>query len=137
MGRHRGDVEKPHAQGVSPISGVAPPEEHRFKPGQSGNPGGFPKGFIRLSQAYAIVSEYSLEEIKGMAEGKKPKSWPKDRKLVIPYVTAARMWLAGTPPASSEIADRTEGKVKNTTEMQIGVAADLAAFFASLGVPKP
>ena len=31
-------------KGVSPISGVAPPVEHRWKPGQSGNPQGPPKG---------------------------------------------------------------------------------------------
>ena len=128
---------KPHAQGVSSRSGVAPPKEHQFKPGQSGNPSGVPKGFIRLSQAYAIVSEFSLEDIQGIADGKAPKSWPKGRKLVMPYVAAARMWLGqANVPASSEIADRTEGKVKHTTDVNVN-APDLAAFFAQLGAPKP
>jgi len=140
MPKHRGNVAKPHAPGVSPRSGVAPPEETRFGGPRAnpGNPGGSPKGFVRLSQAYAIISEYSLEEIRSIAEGKAPKSWPKGRRLVMPYVAAARMWLGQmSVPASSEIADRTEGKVKTTTEMQIGVASDLAAFFASIGAPKP
>lgn len=39
-------LSKPQEQAsdVSPISGVAPPVEHRFKKGKSGNPGGRKKG---------------------------------------------------------------------------------------------
>ncbi len=36
-----GEIKK--EQRVSPISGVAPPREGQWKPGQSGNPGGRPK----------------------------------------------------------------------------------------------
>jgi hypothetical protein len=122
-------VVKPHSQ-ASPTSGVVPPVETRFQPGQSGNPGGFPKGFVPLSRAYAIVSEFQLSEIVQMATGKKPKRWGK-RPLLIPYVTAARMWLAGTPPAAGEIADRTEGKVKQVTETTVRTP-DAASFFAAL-----
>ena len=33
---------KPAEQAISPVSGTAPPTEHRFQPGQSGNPNGRP-----------------------------------------------------------------------------------------------
>lgn len=101
-----------------------------FPPGVSGNPGGFPKGFVPLSRAYAIVSEFQLDEIVQMAAGQAPKRWGK-RPLLIPYVTAAKMWLAGTPPAAGEIADRTEGKVKQVTETTVRTP-DAASFFAAL-----
>ena len=32
--------------GASPLNGVVPPPQHRFKPGQSGNPKGKPKGTL-------------------------------------------------------------------------------------------
>lgn len=125
-----GSVDKPHSQ-ASPRSGTVPPADTRFKPGQSGNPGGFPDGFVPLSRAYAILgSKYEPSEIKLIAQGKKPKSWGK-RPLLIPYVTAAKMWLAGTPPAAGEIADRTEGKVKQVTETTVRTP-DAASFFAAL-----
>ena len=33
-------------QAASPLNGVVPPPETRFRPGQSGNPGGRPKGSL-------------------------------------------------------------------------------------------
>lgn len=50
MNHLNGDSKTPEEQaknrrnGVSPVNGIAPPADHRFKPGQSGNPGGRPKG---------------------------------------------------------------------------------------------
>jgi hypothetical protein len=44
-----------HAEpGVSPFSGVAPPEETRWRPGLSANPGGQPqgKGFRKFLRSY-------------------------------------------------------------------------------------
>ncbi|MFA6031161.1 MAG: hypothetical protein WC969_14995 [Elusimicrobiota bacterium] len=101
-----------------------------FPPGVSGNPGGFPKGFLPLSKAYAIVSKLELSEIEEVASGKKPKGWGK-RPLLIAYVTAARMWLGATSvSAAAEIADRTEGKVKGTLELQVSSLAGLVAALA-------
>jgi len=34
---------------ASPINGVVPPKEYRWKPGQSGNPRGVPKGTVFLT----------------------------------------------------------------------------------------
>ena len=40
---------KQHAKGASPRSGMVPPIENRWKKGQSGNPGGRPKGSVNLT----------------------------------------------------------------------------------------
>jgi len=110
-----------------------PPAETRFggPKANPGNPGGFPADFVPLSRAYAILgSKYEPSEIEQIAQGRKPAGWGK-RPLLIPYVTAAKMWLAGTPPAAGEIADRTEGKVKQVTETTVRMP-DAASFFAAL-----
>ena len=52
-----------YGKGVSPISGTAPPVEHQFRPGQSGNPGGRPK---LLGESYrqmlARVDEHDKQQ---------------------------------------------------------------------------
>jgi len=40
---------KQHAKGASPRSGMVPPIDSRWKKGQSGNPGGRPKGSVNLT----------------------------------------------------------------------------------------
>ena len=100
--------------------GVIPPVATRFKPGQSGNPGGHGKGFIPLSRAYAVIAaKFEHSEVEMIARGEKPPGWGK-RPLLMPYVKAARMWLGiANVPSSVEIADRTEGKVPSSTALDV------------------
>jgi hypothetical protein len=120
-----------HAQRKPPRPGRNGGKLTDFAAGVSGNPGGVPAGFIRLSQAYAILGEYTQAEIKQIAEGEKPKRWGK-RPLYMPYVKAARMWLGiENVPSSVEIADRTEGKVKSTTDLNVS-APDLVTAYLLL-----
>lgn len=110
--------------------GNVPPVESRFKAGVSGNPGGHPAGFLRLSQAYEIVGTMAYADVQSLAEGKAPKGWKK--RVTPPYVKAARMWLGiENVPSSVEIADRTEGKVKSTTDLNVS-APDLATAYMLL-----
>lgn len=44
----------------SPVNGVVPPVEHRFKPGQSGNPGGRPR-WIREAYEATLSEEVEIE----------------------------------------------------------------------------
>lgn len=118
---------------VAPSDKAAPPAGRRaiktktggtiypWPPGQTGNPGGLPKGFIRTSQAYARVSILPLEDVRGLLRGKAPKGWETPLKSV--YVLAAGQFLAaiggesveGVHKANAssaiEIGDRTEGKI--------------------------
>ena len=122
----------PHTQAPGAGNGgIVPPKDTRFGGPRANpqNPGGFPKGFVPLSRAYAIVAAMELSEVKQIAAGKKPKRWGK-APLRMTFVIAAQMCLAGTPPAAGEIADRTEGKVKNTTDLNVS-APDLAAAWPS------
>jgi hypothetical protein len=76
--------------------GTVPPPEHRFKPGQSGNPGGRPKSKL-LTQAYREL----LEQVD-----------PKERKTLAEILArkAVQQALKGNLAALKEITDRTEGK---------------------------
>lgn len=120
------------SQGRAGHGGVIPPVASRFKPGQSGNPGGVPKGFIPLSRALAMLGALPDEDVAEIAEGKRPKRWGR-KALPMSVVMAARLWQARDRLSTvvAEIADRTEGKVKQVTETTIHVP-DLMSFFGKL-----
>lgn len=82
-----------------------PPAEHQFKPGQSGNPNGAPKG-KRIS---TIMKELLEKEL----EGPDPSSG-QYRKMTMAEIIALAMVKeasTGNVKAAKEVMDRTEGKV--------------------------
>ncbi len=76
--------------------GIVPPVEYRFKPGQSGNPGGRPKSKL-VTQAYQEL----LEEV----DRKSGKTFA---QIIAEKVI--REALNNNLAAVKEITDRTEGK---------------------------
>lgn len=134
---------------AAPTDKAAPPAGRRvhitakggtlypWMPGQSGNPGGWPKGFVRPSQAYAKVSTLPLADVRGLLRGKAPKGWATPVSSV--YVLAAGQFLAaiggksedGVHKANAssaiEIGDRTEGKVAQTHVVELHEAAKALA----------
>ncbi len=80
---------------VSPISGVAPPREGRWKPGQSGNPGGRPK-WKPMSEALQRLAE------------QEPGLW--DALVRSAVVKGGK----GDMTAINTIWDRIEGKIAQT-----------------------
>ena len=107
----RAKKEKPQSrlrtgEGRSPRSGTIPPPEFRFRPGQSGNPGGRPKTKL-ISQAYQEL----LEEL----DKKKRRTIAQEiAKQIIQKA------LKGDLAAAKEATDRTEGKAVDQTELLIG-----------------
>lgn len=83
-----------------------PPEEHKFQPGESGNPEGRPKGSRNMS---TILKELLDEDVD--VEGDK---MPFRNAIVKKLIKKAN---AGNLRAIQEIFDRTEGKSKQ--EIQI------------------
>ena len=126
MSRQGGGVKEP-AKHASPVSGVAPPEETRWKPGQSGNPAGHPKGYYPISAAEADLLSWPLEEVVKplLAEGleaKIPAAYRRRLKaahlVAIGRLRAAADEENRSGVASAEhLADRTEGKVMNPTAL--------------------
>ncbi len=112
MSRKPGDAqtskrEKPgsHTRKITPQNrrktgagrgGTVPPPEHRFKPGQSGNPGGRPKAKL-ITTAYREALEL-LD--------------PKEKKTLAQVLANITVEQArkGNLAALKEITDRTEGK---------------------------
>ncbi len=89
--------------GLSPISGVAPPVHGRWKPGQSGNPGGRPKKKPMTEALIRILNKLNDAEGEDFTKAL--------------FMKAAQ----GDVAAFKEIADRVEGKVAQP----IGGAGDL------------
>ena len=98
-----------------------PPVETRFKPGQSGNISGRPRGAARLSTAYREILDQPFPDD---PEG---RTWAQ-----VIAVKLARAAVNGDVQAARELADRVEGKAASTLE--IGGALGLAALPPGISV---
>jgi len=87
-----------------------PPEEHRFKPGQSGNPNGRPKGAVSFLK---ILREKLNEELPDAATGERRK---RAVRLVEAALSAAE---DGDFRYFKEILDRFEGKVPDRMSLSV------------------
>jgi len=85
--------------------GTIPPPEFRFKPGQSGNPGGRAKTKL-ISQAY--------QEFLGEVDTKKRRTIAQEMAK-----QNIQKGLKGDLAAIREITDRTEGKAVDQTQLSI------------------
>jgi hypothetical protein len=95
-------------------------EPHKFKPGQSGNPAGKPKGAKRVS----TVLKELLEKLApgAVVDAKFVAEFCKGRKRVTNADAAAARLLyealvKGEPWAMKELIDRTEGKATQPVEL--------------------
>lgn len=81
-------------------------EAHRFKPGQSGNPGGRPKT-ASLSKAYRNVLDSSLPN-------------DADRRTYAEAIaqTLVTRAMKGDVSAAKELADRTEGRARQSVSIE-------------------
>ena len=86
--------------------GTIPPPEFRFKPGQSGNPGGRAKTKL-ISQAY--------QEFLGEVDTKKRRTIAQEMAK-----QNIQKGLKGDLAAIREITDRTEGRAVDQTQLFIG-----------------
>ena len=91
--------------GGSPLNGVVPPPEHRWKPGQSGNPRGRKAAGLSVKEWFNVMATWDRDQLQKVVD---------DRKESIERVSAARTWLTagveGAEDALREICDRTGGK---------------------------
>ena len=104
-----------------------PKKRGRWKPGQSGNPSGHPKGYYPISAAEPDLLSWPLEEVVKplLAEGleaKIPAAYRRRLKaahlVAIGRLRAAADEENRSGVASAEhLADRTEGKVMNPTAL--------------------
>lgn len=87
-------------------------EPHKWKPGQSGNPGGRPKGSLNSKTYLKKWLEMGIET-------KNPVTKLKEEMPVIEAATVALIGqaLAGNVGAYKEIMDRFEGRVNQRVEM--------------------
>jgi Family of unknown function (DUF5681) len=76
---------------------------NRFQPGQSGNPGGRPRGVPRLSNCYERLLKMSVEELQQF----RPQNTAE--AMALRQVSAA-IYAWDALPHVKEITDRTEGK---------------------------
>ena len=107
------DTEKQSSKyPLSRIAGLRP-----FQPGQSGNPGGWPKGVPRISDAYARLIKLSPAEL---------ESFEPANVAELAALKQIRATIDGTAaikalPSLQEITDRTEGKARQVLEVNTGL----------------
>lgn len=116
-------------------NGVVPPPEHRWRPGQSGNPSGRPKGYVDPTQAYVLVSALPYPDALLLMEGKRPTGWHQKQPSAA-YVRAARELLS-TRGNAAEINARMEGPLKQVVERQGDEDAETKAILAVLATLPP
>ena len=106
-----------HAKGVSPISGVAPPAEHRWKPGHSGNPAGRPSAGASIRDWINIMSDFTREQVENVLADPKATNAKKAAARTWLHATTDRCTKLGLPIAGPDL-DRIIGH----TELSIGEA---------------
>lgn len=87
-----------------------PPAEHQFKPGQSGNPRGRPKGLSLTKRIRRLLRESELEGVTN------PAGLPLADLLIASLVRGA---IKGNFKQQKEILDRVEGKVADRVKQEI------------------
>jgi hypothetical protein len=101
------------AKDASPVNGVIPPPEHRWQPGQSGNPEGRPAAGAAVKEWWNEMADWTQAEVKAALD---------DPTSSLAKKAAARAWLdacsadrssSGAPIAGTDldrIIDHTAGK---------------------------
>jgi hypothetical protein len=78
-------MSKPHSTKKATVGYGRPPVEHRFQPGQSGNPSGRPKG----ARNFAAELREELAELVSIKHGDKSVEVTRQRAIVKAVVNAA------------------------------------------------
>ncbi len=116
-------------------------EPTKWKPGQSGNPGGRPKKGLLTDEIEAMANELVPDEVEKMASklipgGKKNRTWKRFH--------AERLFMSagqGKVQAAAEIMDRVEGKAIQRVDMALSLPDDdpkdkLRAFISKIRTRK-
>lgn len=94
--------------GRTPQGQFAEGNQHGFQPGQSGNPAGRPKGIVFLSEAYrAQLAKPMPGDVQGRTYAE------------VIAETVCSMAATGNFVAAKEVADRSEGKAKQTVDVTL------------------
>lgn len=88
-------------------------EKNKFKPGQSGNPGGAPKGWRPISNIVRDFLCKNLEEIEPKNEAE---------KLAIAIIALSK---GGNKTALKEVLDRLDGPIKQVHEVSATVTISM------------
>lgn len=97
----------------SPLTGKAPPKEHQFKPGQSGNPAGPARGRVSIKAAIERIMAQDIDPTvipKDLPPGISPRTYA-DACAVVQVIKA----LGGDNEMLKFITDHLDGKATQPT----------------------
>lgn len=99
-----------------------PPEHTRFKPGQSGNPGGKPRGLLTADKVSGIIGQFfdkTLEELQAIMDN--PKATMGEKMVASAMLKSAE---TGDFNRVEPILQRGIGKVKEQIESTVRTISD-------------
>jgi hypothetical protein len=112
----------PVDQAASPLNGIVPPPEYRWKKGQSGHPQGRPTAGASILEWLNVMAEWPLAKIAGVTtdpDAPAAKLMAARRLLDACSEDRASSGMPISGPDFDRIMDRTEGKPKQSMDVKM------------------
>jgi hypothetical protein len=128
------------------VKGVSGNPAGRFKPGESGNPGGQPRGFLTYLRERCLHGEKLVDLITSILDGTAPEMRDMPPAMVLKYKLEAATWMADrafpTPRPKESETDMASGTPVPMSKLMQYLTPEMysalyAAMMKAMSTPDP